>query len=272
MKENKEKIKGHVKENVNLMSTPLMSILPGQISFFVILSIIPLISLLVMFASKLSISFDFVMDFINHYLPGGVSNVIISIFESQKVGTLDIFFIITAFYVAAKATHSIIIASTQIYNGKQRNFLRTRIKAIILVLTIVAVLSIGSRIVGYVTLVNKSVSPYVLLVYNVLKWPFVFIMVFISIKVIYTIAPNVNIPSKSVNKGALLTTIIWIVTTFIYSIYVTNFANYTKFYGNLSNLIILMIWIYWMSYIFVYGMTVNNYKLNLEKTSEIKSL
>ena len=97
-------------------------------------------------------------------------------------------------------------------------------------------------------------------------------MVFISIKVIYTIAPNVNIPSKSVNKGALLTTIIWIVTTFIYSIYVTNFANYTKFYGNLSNLIILMIWIYWMSYIFVYGMTVNNYKLNLEKTSEIKSL
>ena len=190
-----------------------------------------------------------------------------------------IFFIITAFYVAAKATHSIIIASTQIYNGKQRDFFRTRIKAIImliilifLVLTIVVVLSIGSRLVAYVTLVNKSVSPYILLIYDVLKWPFVFIMVFISIKVIYTIAPNVNIPSKSVNKGALLTTIIWIVTTFVYSIYVTNFANYTKFYGNLSNLIILMIWIYWMSYIFVYGMTINNYKLNLEKTSEIKSL
>lgn len=279
MKENREKIRGHVKENVNLMSTPLMSILPGQISFFVILSIIPLISLLVMFASKLSISFDFVMDFIKHYLPSGVSNIIISIFESQKVGTLDIFFIITAFYVAAKATHSIIIASTQIYNGKQRDFFRTRIKAIImliilifLVLTIVVVLSIGSRLVAYVTLINKSVSPYILLIYDVLKWPFVFIMVFISIKVIYTIAPNVNIPSKSVNKGALLTTIIWIVTTFVYSIYVTNFANYTKFYGNLSNLIILMIWIYWMSYIFVYGMTINNYKLNLEKTGEIKSL
>ena len=143
---------------------------------------------------------------------------------------------------------------------------------IFLVLTIVVVLSIGSRLVAYVTLVNKSVSPYILLIYDVLKWPFVFIMVFISIKVIYTIAPNVNIPSKSVNKGALLTTIIWIVTTFVYSIYVTNFANYTKFYGNLSNLIILMIWIYWMSYIFVYGMTINNYKLNLEKTGEIKSL
>lgn len=54
----------------------------------------------------------------------------------------------------------------------------------------------------------------------------------------------------------------------------THLANYSKFYGNLSNLIILMIWIYWMSYIFVLGMTINNYKLNeeLEKTSKIKSL
>ena len=148
MKKKKEKIKGSIKENISLMSTPLMSILPGQISFFVLLSIIPLISLLVMFASKLSLSFDSVTNFITHYVPTGVSGLIISIFEQQKVGTLDILFIITAFYIAAKATHSIIIASTQIYGGKQRNFVRTRIKAIImliilifLVLSIVGILS-----------------------------------------------------------------------------------------------------------------------------------
>lgn len=272
MEKSKEKIKGHIKENVSLMSTPLMSILPGQISFFVILSVIPLISLLIMFASKLSLSFDSVTGFINHYLPSGAAGVIISIFEQQKVGTLDIVFIITAFYLAAKATHSIIIASTEIYNGKQRNFVRTRIKAIImlmilifLVLSLIGILTIGSRIIAYVAEVNGSISPYVTTVYNIIKWPFVFFMIFVAIKMIYTIAPNVTIPSKSVNKGALLTTCIWVLTTFIYSFYVTNLANYTKFYGNLSNLIILMIWIYWMCYIFVYGMTMNKYKLNSEK-------
>jgi len=281
MKKKKEKIKGSIKENISLMNTPLMSILPGQISFFVLLSIIPLISLLVMFASKLSLSFDSVTNFITHYVPTGVSGLIISIFEQQKVGTLDVLFIITAFYIAAKATHSIIIASTQIYGGKQRNFVRTRIKAIImliilifLVLSIVGILSVGSRIVNYITEVNGTISPYTSTFYDIIKWPFVFFMIFIAIKVIYTIAPNVTIPSKSVNKGALFTTIIWGATTFIYSFYVTHLANYSKFYGNLSNLIILMIWIYWMSYIFVLGMTINNYKLNeeLEKTSKIKSL
>ena len=96
-----------------------------------------------MFASKLSLSFDSVTNFITHYVPTGVSGLIISIFEQQRVGTLDVLFIITAFYIAAKATHSIIIASTQIYGGKQRNFVRTRIKAIImLIILIFLVLSI----------------------------------------------------------------------------------------------------------------------------------
>ena len=203
-----------------------------------------------MFASKLSLSFDSVTNFITHYVPAGVSGLIISIFEQQRVGTLDVLFIITAFYIAAKATHSIIIASTQIYGGKQRNFVRTRIKAIImliilifLVLSIVGILSVGSRIVNYITEVNGTISPYTSIFYDIIKWPFVFFMIFIAIKVIYTIAPNVTIPSKSVNKGALFTTIIWGATTFIYSFYVTHLANYSKFYGNLSNLIILMIWI-----------------------------
>lgn len=276
MKKSKEKIKGSINENMKLMSTPLMSILPGQISFFVILSIIPLASLLAMLISKLSFNFEAVTDFVSHYLPNGVTNIVLSIFEQQKVTSFDLFFIITAFYLASKATHSIIVASTQIYNGKQKDFVRTRIKAILmliilvlLVITLVGVLTIGGRLVDYLSEVNGSIHPIVNWIYTILKWPFMFFMVFFTIKVIYTIAPNVNIPSSSVNKGALLTTVVWVISTYGFSFYVTNLANYTKFYGNLSNLIILMIWIYWLSYIFVFGMTINEYKLN-NKEHEIE--
>lgn len=277
MEKSKEKIKGRISENIRLMSTPLMSILPGQISFFVILSIIPLASILAMLISKLSFNFDAVTDFVSHYLPSGVTNMILLIFEQQRVTTFDLFFIIMAFYLASKATHSIIIASTQIYNGKQQNFIRTRIKAILmliilvlLVITLVGVLTIGGRLVDYLSVVNGNIHPIINWIYLVLKWPFMFFMVFFTIKVIYTIAPNVNIPSSSVNKGALLTTVVWVVSTYGFSFYVTNLANYTKFYGNLSNLIILMIWIYWLCYIFVFGMTINEYKLNNKESFSLK--
>ena len=124
MKESKEKIKGELKENLKLINVPLMSILPGQIAFFVVLSIIPLASILVMIISKLSLNFDIITNFISHYIPGSIANLILTIFEQQRVGAIDIFFIIMAFYLASKATHSIIVASTEIYNGKQRDFRR----------------------------------------------------------------------------------------------------------------------------------------------------
>lgn len=268
MKKKTNKIKGTIKTNMTLMDTPLMSILPGQISFFVILSIIPLISILVMIISKLSFNFDVITNFISHYLPSGVTNVVLSIIEQQKAGVSDFVFIITAFYLASKATHSIIIASTQIYNGSQTDFLRTRIKAIIMLIIIInlavltlGVYTLGSRIINYIIETNGAISPFIYPLYKIFRWPFVIFMIFLAVKITYTIAPNVNIPSYSVNKGALFTTVVCSISTYCYSFYVTNIANYSKFYGNLSNIIILMMWIYWLCYIFVYGMTLNEYHL-----------
>lgn len=268
MKKSSDKIKGNIKENLALMNTPLMSILPGQISFFVLLSIIPLASILVMFISSLSFSVESLRNFITTYIPTGVSNVLVTVFDQQRAGAIDILFIVAAFYLASKATHSIIVASTQIYNGEQKNFIRTRIKAIlmllilvILILMMIVVLTIGGRFMNYLREINEVVHPVIYWVYTIFKWPFAFFMVFIVVKVIYTLAPNVTIPSKSVNKGALLTTVIWVLSTFVFSFYITNFANFDKFYGGLSNLIILMMWIYWLCYAFVFGMTVNEYKL-----------
>lgn len=269
MKNQTEKIKGTVKENIDLMMTPLMAILPGQISFFVILSIIPLASLLFIVISKLSLNYDFITNFITYYLPSGIANIVLGIFTQQKVGAMDVIFIVMALYLSAKATHSIIVASTQIYDGKQRDFFRTRIKAmviliilILLVVGLIAILTFGGRFLAYLSEVNGDIYYYVNLLYKLLKWPFVFFMMFFVIKVIYTIAPNVNIPSRSVNKGALFTSVVWVLSTYVFSFYVTRLANFSKFYGNLSSLIILMIWIYWLCYIFVYGMTLNEYKFN----------
>lgn len=275
MEKQKNKLMTMIRKNLDIMHTPLMSILPGQISFFVILSVVPLLSILAMIISKLSFSFETVGYVIDSCLPTGISSIVFSIFEQQRVGAADIFFIITAFYLASKATHSIIVASTTIYNGKQTDFIRTRVKAIImliilviLVISLIGILTVGGRIVNYLGKVNDNMIPIWVHIYEILKYPLVFFMIFFVVKVVYTISPNVAIPSKSVNKGALLTTVIWVVSTFMFSFYVTNIANYSKFYGNLSNLIIVMIWIYWLCYVFVFGMTFNEYNLTNKGNKE----
>ena len=47
------------------------------------------------------------------------------------------------------------------------------------------------------------------------------------------------------------------IATQIYSFWVANIANYDIFYGSISNIIILLIWVYILAYIFANGMMLN---------------
>ena len=77
-----------------------------------------------------------------------------------------------------------------------------------------------------------------------------------------------NIPSSQTTYGAIFTSIGWIIVTAIYSFYINNYANYSLFYGTLANLVVLMVWIYFLSYIFVIGLAMN-YHEELEVTGVI---
>ena len=78
-------------------------------------------------------------------------------------------------------------------------------------------------------------------------------------------APDVRIPSKNVNYGAIFTSIGWLVITWIYSFYINHYAHYSVFYGGLANLVILLLWFYLLANIFVIGMALNYRKSETKK-------
>ena len=118
---------------------------------------------------------------------------------------------------------------------------------------------------------EKDVSLKIEQVFNLLKGPVSWFVMFMFIKIIYTMAPDRKLPSSCTTYGAIFTTILWIIITAIYSYYITHFAKYDLFYGGLANLVILMLWVYFLAYVFVIGMCLNHNKEieKLEKTGEI---
>ena len=74
------------------------------------------------------------------------------------------------------------------------------------------------------------------------------------------------------NYGAIFTTICFIIGTKIYSLYVNNYANYNALYGGLASIVVLMIWIYFLSLVFTIGIALNCEKdENMSKTGTIKT-
>ena len=156
--------------------------------------------------------------------------------------------------------------SNEIYKVKPRNMLSRRIKAIVMIailvslfLFLIAVPVFGTTLSDIITKLTGSTNAMQITgkILTILKYPIILAVLFINIKLMYIIAPDEEIPSKTTNKGALFTTVLWVISTEVFAFYVGKFTSYDVFYGSISNILIMFIWVYWLSYIFVLGMVIN---------------
>lgn len=268
------RLKRIIKKIYSIIIRPEMKILPGNIAFFLVLSIVPIITLIGVISSTMSISTDALSNFMNEYFPSQISSILLPYFSGQGVDFNVVLFTIIGFFTASNGTHAIIIASNKLYKVEETSTLKKRLKAfnmiILLVLLIVFMLlflAFGSKIINFLS--NELLSDFKIVIYYlylIIKWPIGLLFVFIIVKLIYTIAPDKKIKSKYVNNGAIFTTIGWFLVTFIYGYYATNIANYNLLYGNLSNIIVMMFWFYLIAYILVIGIVINitTYKIEDE--------
>ena len=261
-----EKSKTFMKRVLEIIKKPEMRILPGQLAFFLLLSIIPLFAIIAVVAAKFSLSIESLIQVINQNLPKEVADFIIQIIGGKSISMNIVIFCVSGFILASNGPHSMIISSNILYKVKDKDFLTRRIKAIlmtiilvILFLFVLAVPAFGDKIVNIIVslIANDKIGKAISIGYNILKYPTSILIIFCFIKLLYTMAPDTTIKSKDTTTGAFVTTIGWIISTEVYSFYVSSFAKYNLLYGSVANLIILFLWIYLLSYIFVLGMALN---------------
>lgn len=269
----KKKFKRLFKRIINTIKKPEMSVLPGQLAFFLVLSIIPLVAVIAAIVTQTSLSIDSLMNLVSDTLPKEVADIINQAIDGKSLNINIVIFYGSAFLLASNGPYSMITISNQIYKVKDKDFLSKQIKSlfmtiimVVLLLFMLVVPAYGDKIieliVGFID--NNALINTINMTYSILKYPLSFLLIFFCIKLLYTIAPDTNIKSKDTTYGALFTTFMWIVTTEIYSFYVSQFATYNLLYGSIANIIILLFWVYILSYIFVLGIA-----MNCSRTQEI---
>lgn len=275
-----ERFKNFLKKVLNVISRPEMAVLPGQLAFFFVLSVVPIVTLITYGASFLHLSMDFIADFISKAFGSELASLVAPMVSISNIDFRFFFTLLIGFYIASNGASSIIVTSNAIYGIPDTNFLRRRTKAIVMTILIVILFIFilivpvfGKNIIDAITLVNMNehITKTITFTFNLLKGPITWFIIFCFIKILYTMAPDRKLESIYVNYGAAFTTIMWIFVTAAYSYYINHFANYAVFYGGLANIVMLMLWVYFLATIFVIGMALN-YKeevIKLEKTGAI---
>ncbi len=259
---------------IKIIQKPELRVLPGQLAFFLFLSVFPIITLIVFFASALSVSTDSIVQFMDTSVPKEIADLLLPYFIGNSVSIQVGFSMIVGFVVASNGAHSIIIASNALYKLDDSSYLNRRVKALFMTVILVflflfmlVILAFGNTILDFIFSLGlfQKIKGTIYIVYYILKWTLAIFVVFILVKLLYTMAPDATIKSKYVNIGALFSTISFAVVTTIYSYYVSHFGNYNMIYGGLSAIVILMIFVYILSYILVLGIAINTTYYQVEK-------
>ena len=260
-----ERVREFLKNAILIINRPYMRILPGQLAFFSLMSLIPMVALIGSITEYFSLSTDFIKSISSSLPVDFVSLFYTSSINGNGLNFNMIVFFITAFLLASNGMHSVIIAANLIYGYKDEGLIMRRVKAIGMTFVVVGliffllIISVFGDLFFKILVMyakNRNAAIFFRDCFNFLKVPLSIFLIYFNIKSLYLMAPDNRNSSNLVSRASIFTTTIWIIGTEIYSIYVKHFSNYNLFYGSISNIIILMIWIYFLEYVFVFGMAI----------------
>ncbi len=80
--------------------------------------------------------------------------------------------------------------------------------------------------------------------WKIVQWPLVVALVATALGLLNYFGPDAEQDWAWVSPGAILGTVLWLLASLAFKIYVTNFGDYNETYGSLGGVIVLMLWFY----------------------------
>lgn len=143
----------------------------------------------------------------------------------------------------------------------KRTFLKKRGLALLLTLGAIVFVIIAVALVAVVPIVLDVVrlGTFVTVTANVLRWPLLALLLMSALGVVYKVGPDRDNPQfRWVSWGAVIATVLWLIVSGLFSMYVNNFGKYDRIYGALAGVIVLMLWLYLSAFTVLLGAEINS--------------
>ena len=242
-------------------SDRLLSI-AGGVSFFVLLAIFPAVTALVsaygLFFNTSTITNN--LSLLNDVVPDNVLSIVheqASRIASNSGRALSIGFVVgilVSLWSAMSGVKAMIDALNVIYEQKEgRSVLKLNLVALVFTLAGFAafLLAIAAIVVLPLILSPIGLGSMTETLTRIARWPVLLVVLLIGLAVLYRYGPDRRAARwQWVSVGSVFAAVMWIAASFLFSWYLTSFANYNATYGSLGAVVGLMIWL-WISTILV---------------------
>jgi len=243
--------------------------LAAQLSYYFFLALFPAILFLLALASFFPLQ-DASGDLVRVLRPVASEDVIQivvdqirRISESEDGGLLT-FGVLAALWSSSAAVVAITSALNTAYDIEEgRRWWKVRLIAIGLTIVLAVFFLLSTTLV----LVGPEVAEHlgqrmrlgavVEWTWKIVQWPLVFALVSTAIGLVYYVAPDAEQEWVWITPGAVVATILWLVASLIFRVYVTRVSDYNAAYGTIGGVMVLLLWLYVSSLAILVGAEMN---------------
>ncbi len=248
-------------------ATQRVSLVAAGCAFYATLALFPTITMLISLYGMVY-NPDTVqpqLHYLESFMPPAAFSLIsdrIQSLVSEPAKGLGISFIISlliSFWSSSTGTKSILNALTLAYNEKEtRGMIKFQLVSLgmTLVAIIGAALAIGILVLIPVVIALIGLSEYAKILVASLSFLAMIAFVVIALGLLYRYGPA-GTGRTFYAPGAGIATVVWLLGSWAFGLYVGNFAAYSVTYGPLATLIGLMMWFYLTAYVVLFGAEVN---------------
>ena len=251
----------------------------AELSYYFMLALFPalllLLTILGFLAGPGSQLRDDLMNYLAAAMPGSASGLIQNTLReiSQNSTTLKaLLSALGALWAATGGVDAIAKTLNIAYDVKEtRGYVKRKLISIgltvglaALIIGALAVLLFGGKIGGF--LANQiGLGGAFAMTWNIVQWPLALFAMFLCFSLIYYFAPNLKAPEWSwISPGAAMGVAVWIVASGLFSLYLRYFNSYSKTYGSIGAVIILMLWLYLTGFAVLIGGEFNSEIMHAE--------
>lgn len=106
--------------------------------------------------------------------------------------------------------------------------------------------------------VRVGLDRYFVLTWTIAQYPVAIAMIVLAFFLIYRYLPDLKQDPKQILVGACAATVLWLLVTLLFRLYVTDFATYNKTYGTIGGVIVLLTWMYLTMFVLLAGGELNS--------------
>lgn len=206
------------------------------------------------------------LDFIGGIMPAQTFDYFFPVIEdiaaNPRGGLLSFVFLLTLFLMA-NGVNSIFRGFEYSFHANiNRKFLRQYWVALMvsIFLALLLLLTVVIAVYSEYAIAMLKQEEYIsddLFWIKMVRYVVFVMMIYMVVAILYYYGVKSGKQSRFFSVGALVTTILFMITTWLFGVYINNFSNYNELYGSIGALLIMMLYIWLNSNLLLLGFELN---------------